>query len=166
MVATRLARAHAGLHHTDDCLRSLDEMRATFIYAGQQEEPLWISYVDEIEVAAQEGACYLDLGMATEAGAALTTALDLLVQEAPHRTRDQVHYLVRLARCSLLQREVERACEIANDAVSPSEAIGSPRVIERLGEFCTALDQFGTCKAVREFRQLYATVIVQRARMN
>lgn len=166
MVVTRLARTYAGLHRTDDCLRSLDEMRATFSCAGQQEEPLWISYVDEVEVAAQEGACYLDLGLATEAGSALTIALDLLAQKAPHRTRDQVHYLVRLARCSLLQREVERACEIASEAVALSEAIGSARVVERLSEFYTALDPFDTCKAVREFRQLYAAVIAQRAAMN
>lgn len=166
MVTTRLARAHAGLHNTNECLRSLEGMHTAFSCAGQQEEPLWVSYVDEIEVAAQEGACYLDLGMAVEADAALTMALNLLAQEAPHRTRDQVHYLVRRARCSLLQREVERACEIATEAVLLSEAIGSARVTERLGEFCAALDPFGTCKAVREFRQLYATVVAQRAAMN
>ena len=69
MLGTRLARAHAGLRNTEDCIRSLDEMRTAFSKTGQQEEPLWISYVDEVEVAAQEGACYLDLGMTTEAGA-------------------------------------------------------------------------------------------------
>jgi len=163
MVATRLARAHAGLHNTDDCLRSLDEMRKAFSNAGQQEEPLWILYVDEVEVAAQEGACYLELGMATEASAALTTALDILARKAPHRIRDQVHYLVRLARCSLLQREVERACDIATEAVALSDAIGSARVAERLGEFLTALDPFGTCKAAREFRRLYASIMAQRS---
>ncbi|MGH3770223.1 MAG: helix-turn-helix domain-containing protein, partial [Pseudonocardiaceae bacterium] len=77
MLAARLARAHAGLHHTADCLHVLDEMRIAFDSAGKREEPLWISYVDDIEVAAQEGACYLDLNMATEACAALTRALDL-----------------------------------------------------------------------------------------
>jgi len=166
MVTTRLARAHAGLHNTDECLCSIEKMRTAFSCAGQQEEPLWIAYVDEIEVAAQEGACYLDLGMAAEADAALTVALNILAQNAPHRTRDQVHYLVRLARCSLLRREVERACEIATEAVVLSEAIGSARVVERLSEFCAALDPFSTCRAVREFRQLYAAVIAQRARMN
>ncbi|MCA1605842.1 MAG: DNA-binding protein [Acidobacteria bacterium] len=166
MVTTRLARAHAGVHNTDECLRSLDGMRTAFSCAGQQEEPLWISYVDEVEVAAQEGACYLDLGMANQASVALTTALELLSRMAPHRTRDQVHYLVRLARCSLLQHEVERACEVATEAVALSEAIGSARVIERLSELSAALDPFSTCKAVREFRQLYAAIIVQRAAMN
>lgn len=101
--------------------------------------------------------------MTTEAGAALTRALDFLAQKAPHRIRDQVHYLVRLARCNLLQHEIERACEIATEAVALSEAIGSARVIERLGEFRAALDLFAGNKAAREFRELYAGVLAQRS---
>ncbi|MGH3866388.1 MAG: hypothetical protein ACRDQ4_09690 [Pseudonocardiaceae bacterium] len=166
MLTTRLARAHAGLHHTDDCLRVLDEMRIAFSSAGQREEPLWISYVDDIEVAAQEGACYLDLDMATKACTALTRALDLLAQKAPHRVRDRVHYLVRLARCYLLQSEVERACEVATEAAALSEAIGSARVVERLGEFHDALDPFAATKPARDFRELYAATAAQRSSVN
>ncbi len=166
MLATRLARAHAGLHNSNDCLHSLDEMRMAFSNAGQEEEPLWISYVDEVEITAQAGACYLDLGMTTEAAAALTRALDLLAQKAPHRVRDRVHYLVRLARCYLLQHEVERACEIAAEAVALSEAIGSARVVERIGEFCGALGPYANSKPAREFRELYASVIAQRLSAN
>jgi hypothetical protein len=138
-------------------------MRESFSKAGQLEEPLWILYVDEVEVTAQEGACCLDFGMAAEAGAALTAALDLLVHKAKHRVRDRVHYLVRLARCYLLQREVEHACEIATEAVALSEAISSARVVECLGEFDVALGLFATSKPAREFRELYAGVVTQLA---
>lgn len=163
MLATRLARAHAGLHNTDNCLRSLDDMHTAFNAAGQQEEPLWISYVDEIEITAQAGACYLDLGMTTEACAALRKALDLLAQKAPHRIRDRVHYLVRLARCYLLQREVERACEVAAEAVALSEAIGSARIMERIGEFSKALNPYTASKGTRQFQELYIGVMKQRS---
>ncbi|MGH3796480.1 MAG: helix-turn-helix domain-containing protein [Pseudonocardiaceae bacterium] len=166
MLTTRLARAHAGLHNTDDCLQSLDEMRAAFSNTGQKEEPLWISYVDEVEVAAQEGACYLDLSMPAEACAAIMRALDLLGQKAPHRVRDRVHYLVRLARCYLVQGEVEHACEIATEAVALSEAIGSARVAERLGEFYVALGPLAANKAAREFRERYVSVMAQPASSN
>ncbi len=166
MLATRLARAHAGLHNADECLRSLDEMRTAFGNAGQQEEPLWISYVDAVEVAAQEGACYLDLGMATEAGAALTRALDLLAENAPHRVRDRVHYLVRSARCYLLQGEIDQACKLAIESVMLSEAIGSARVFERLGEFRVALGPFADSKATCEFHELYAGIIAQHSAVN
>jgi hypothetical protein len=52
MLGTRLARAHAGLGQRSECLRMLDQVRALFSNSGQQEEPLWISYMDNIEVAA------------------------------------------------------------------------------------------------------------------
>lgn len=132
MLGTRLARAQAGLRNTHDCLRTLDAMRSAFSQAGTTEEPLWISYVDAVEVAAQEGACYLDLGMASEAQTALMQALRLLEERTPQRVRDRVHYLSRLAKSYLLEREVERACETATQAVALSEAIGSARVAERL----------------------------------
>jgi len=104
--------------------------------------------------------------MTTEACAALTRALDLLAQKAPHRVRDRVHYLVRMARCYLLQREVERACEVATESVALSEAIGSARVVERLGEFHVALDPFATSKSAQEFRELYVGVMAQRSSVN
>lgn len=138
-------------------------MRESFGDVGQLEEPLWVSYVDEAEVAAQEGACYVDLGMTTEAGVALTRALNVLAEKVPHRTRDQVHYLVRLARCYLLQREVERACEVAKEAVALSEAIGSVRVVERLGEFHVTLGPFAASQPAREFCELYAGVLARRS---
>lgn len=166
MLATRLARAHASLGHTGECLRNLDEMHLAFANAGQREEPLWISYVDEVEVAAQEGACYLDLRMPTEASAALTRALDLLAQKAPHRIRDRVHYLVRLARAYLLQAEVEQACGVAMEAVALSEAIGSARVVERLREFHLTLQQFPPSKAIHDFRGLYTGIMTQRPETN
>lgn len=81
--------------------------------------------------------------------------------KTPHRVRDRVHYLVRLARCYLLQHEVERACDIAAEAVALSEAIGSARLIERIGEFCEALDPYVASKAAREFRELYVGVMDQ-----
>ncbi|MGH8078509.1 MAG: tetratricopeptide repeat protein, partial [Lysobacter sp.] len=115
-----------------------------------------------VEVTAQAGACYLDLGMTTEACAALRRALDLLAQKATHRVRDRVHYLVRLARCYLLQGEVERACEIATEALALSKAIGSARIVERLDEFHVALRRFAGSKPAREFHELYANVMSQR----
>lgn len=47
-----------------------------------------------------------------------------------------------------------------------SDAIGSARVIERLGEFLAALDLFVGSKAAREFREFYAGVIAQRLSVN
>jgi hypothetical protein len=80
--------------------------------------------------------------------------------------RDRVHYLVRMARCYLLQRKVDRAREVATESVALSEAIGSARVVERLGEFHVALDPFATSKSAQEFRELYVGVMTQRSSVN
>ena len=156
MLATREARAHASLGNTNECLRALDDMRKSFDRNGSDEEPLWLSYVDSVEIAAQEGACHLALGNPNEAKTALDRALRLLDQKAPHRIRDRVHYLSRLAKTHLLESEVEQACQVAAEAVSLSGTIGSARVIERLSEFREALVPYADTRPAREFEERYA----------
>lgn len=158
MLATREARAHAALGNERESLRALDDVRNAFAQNGEAEEPLWLSYVDDIEVAAQEGACYLGLGRAQEAEAALSGALSLLDTQAPHRVRDRVHYLSRLAKVHLLVSDVEQACAVASEALNLSAAIGSARVVERLGEFRTALAPFADTHAAREFEERFRGV--------
>ncbi|MEV7387932.1 hypothetical protein [Streptomyces sp. NPDC091215] len=103
----------------------------------------FLSYVDTVEVAAQRGACYLDMGMTEEATGALTEALARLGTNAPNRARDRVHYMSRLAKCHLLDGEVEQACQVRRDALALSQTIGSVRITERLGELNDALSPFG-----------------------
>ena len=155
MLSTRLARAHAGLGNATECLHTLDAARTAFAQAGSAEEPLWVCYVDAAEVAAQEGACYLDLGMTDQAREALTRAIRALELSTPHRVRDRVHYLSRLAKCYLREGDAEQACDVATEALALSAAIGSARVTERLKEFCDALEPFGSAPAARRFRELF-----------
>lgn len=159
-MGARLARAHAKLGD-EECLRALDTMEADFAQAGQEEEPPYVSYVDAVEVTAQRGACYLDLGMSEEAAMALTKALDLLGNQAPNRARDRVHYMSRLAKCHLLDGEVERACQVGHDALALSQTIGSARITDRLGELNDALSPFGRLPYVQEFRELYRLVTTE-----
>lgn len=153
MLATRLARAHARLAHRYDALAALDDARTHLGRAGGHEEPLWISYVDDIEVAAQVGACYLDLGMTSHAGEALRLALSLLDRDAPDRSRDRVHYLSRLAKSSLLAGDVDQACAYADQALRYSGTVGSARVLERVGEVGKALEPFASHPAARQVRE-------------
>jgi transcriptional regulator with XRE-family HTH domain len=161
-MGARLARAHAKLGD-EECLRVLDVMQGDFARSGQDEEPVYVSYVDAAEVAAQRGACYLDLGMADEAAEALTEAIDLLGTHAPNRARDRVHYLSRLAKCHLLDGEVERACQVGHDALALSQTIGSARITERLGELDTALSPYGQLSYVQEFKELFRLVTAEAA---
>jgi tetratricopeptide (TPR) repeat protein len=157
MLGTRLARAQAGLRERQACLHTLAGARAAFDQAGRQEEPLWMSYVDAAELAAQEGACYLDLGMIGEGIESLTTAIGLIEARTPRRIRDRAHYLSRLAKCHLAERDLEQACSRATEALTLSEAIDSARVAERLREFNDALEPFGDVAPAQQFRELFGT---------
>jgi tetratricopeptide (TPR) repeat protein len=152
MLATRLARAHARQNDEAGCRRALDEAHHRFAEVGTTPEPPWISYVDAIELAAQEGACYLDLGLAAEAQSSLNRALDLLSAAGTQRVRDRVHYLSRLAKTHLLGFDVDQACAVATDAVQVGRSIRSARVLERLEEFNSALRPFAEARSVQAFR--------------
>ncbi len=157
MLGTRLARAYASLGNEASCRKALEAARNDFDKAGNLQEPHYVSYVDSIEVAAQEGASYLDLGMSQKAVTSLTSAIGLLSIHAPNRVRDRVHYLARLAKCYLLDREVEQACQTGSHALSLSSTIGSARVAERLGEFEASLAPYSRVPSVIEFREKYRT---------
>lgn len=157
MLSTRLARAHAASGNKKASLRAIDIATSSFATSSPRPEPLWVSYVDEIEVAAQAGACYLELRMAKPAEQALRRALHLIETTAPHRVRDSVHYMSRLAKCHLLEYDVERACATAAAAMNRAAVIGSARVAARLREFRDALEPFAGNPAARDFRELYAT---------
>ncbi|MGH3647575.1 MAG: hypothetical protein ACRDTM_10425 [Micromonosporaceae bacterium] len=138
---------------------------ASFTESGKRDEPSWLSYVDDVEVAAQEGACYLDLGMSAEASAALIRAISLLRTEAPHRVRDHLHYIARLAKCHLLDGEVDHACHVATEGLTLANSVGSARVFERLTEVSAALRPYGANAAVREFQQRFAATVATRRGM-
>ncbi len=155
MLRTRLARAHAGLGNEDLCLETLELARKEFEQAGSRREPHYVSYVDSVEIAAQEGACYLDLGLTSKAVKSLTSAIGLLSIHSPNRVRDRVHYLSRLAKCYLLDGEVEEACRTASHALDFSRTIGSARVTERLGEFEALLNPYNGVSSAADFKEAY-----------
>jgi tetratricopeptide (TPR) repeat protein len=157
MLSTRLARAHAKLGNRRESVTALGEARNAYEQAGRVNEPLWISYVDAIELSAQSGACYLDLGMYADAEKTLTTAVELLTASRPERVRDHVHYLSRLATCALLAGDIERACALGMQALDLVQTVGSSRVIERLSEFDAALTPVRSA-AAQEFRHTFRLV--------
>jgi tetratricopeptide (TPR) repeat protein/DNA-binding XRE family transcriptional regulator len=159
MLATRLARAHAVMGNKRHSLAALDVARQAFSFPANDVDPLWVSYVDEIELSAQEGACYLELRMPTEAIRALKHALRLQQCSAPYRVRDQVHYLSRVAKCELLNYDVEAACHTAREALRLAGDLGSPRVAERLHEFRDALQPYAKNKIAQEFCAVFSETI-------
>lgn len=152
MLETRLARAHARLGHRNEALQALDRAYAHHRRASG-DEPIWITYVDEVELSAQAGACYLDLGMGVQADQALRRALRLLNQQASQRGRDRVHYLSRLAKTSLLLGNVDEACAHARESLRAAQTLGSARVLDRIREVAVALRPFPDHEGARDIRE-------------
>lgn len=138
----RAARAHAGLGESDACRRRLDQAEAEYTAGTIDPEPQWTAYVTEVEIAAQRGACLLDLEMPEDAIDALKRAIALLETAAPDHHRDLAHYKTRLASAHLLQGEPEQAAHVAGEAHEVVMQVGSARVAERLRELVIDLEEF------------------------
>ncbi|MFC5814163.1 hypothetical protein [Nonomuraea harbinensis] len=147
----RTARAHARLGEADACKRSLALARAAYDAEAGEREPRWVGYVDEVELLAQRGACFLDLGLAGEAITEIEHTISLVQSRTPEHARDLAHYTVRLAAAYLSKGEVAQATAIGGSAHRMSVAIGSARVRERFTEF---MDSLSAHKKVPEVREL------------
>lgn len=163
MLATRLARAQARIGNGQDSLAAIGRAEEAFGSSnGSVPEPLWLSYVDEREVTAQKGACYLDLGMHRQATAALLEAVRLLDQHTPTQVRDRVHYLSRLAKCHLLAGDLDQACAAGHEALDHGWTLGSARVVDRIGEVHSALAPHARYREVRVFRDRFSAFMQSR----
>jgi transcriptional regulator with XRE-family HTH domain len=149
VVRTRNARALARDGSRDECRRQLDLAEAAFA-ARTEPEPQWCRYVDRIELAAQRGACFLDLKMPVAAVAALTDAIAFIASVAPGRVRDLAHYSIRLALAHLAAGSPEQAVDVAGRAYVLAGQVASARVSERFSELVAALED-SPAPLAREF---------------
>ena len=117
---------------------------------GTEPEPQWCRYVDRIELAAQRGACFLDLRMPVAAVAALTDAIAFIESVAPGRVRDLAHYSIRLALAHLAAGSPEQAVDVAGRAYVLAGQVASARVSERFSELVAALED-SPAPLAREF---------------
>ncbi len=136
----RAARAHARLQDKDACMRNLDLARDAYTSTASAQEAQWVGYVSEIELSAQRGACFLDLGMTDEAIAEIEQTISLVRTRTPDHVRDLAHYTVRLATAYLKSGEPAQAANIGRSAYQLASGIGSARVNERFAEFMSDLE--------------------------
>ncbi|WP_326571212.1 hypothetical protein OG539_35445 [Actinacidiphila glaucinigra] len=136
MLATRRARAHAGLGEDSACRRSLEEAGRLLDTAPGDDDPSWIYWFDEAELCAQSGIALLDLGRAEEAAPLLEKAL--AIQDPLYR-RDRTLYTARAALARALTGDLDTARTLTGDAVELARDCGSPRVAIAVEQARTAL---------------------------
>lgn len=136
MLATRRARAQAGLGEDTACRRSLEEAGRLLDAARGDDDPSWIYWFDEAEWCAQSGIALLDLGRAEEAASLLEKAL--AIQDPLYR-RDRTLYTARAALARARAGDLGTARSLAEDAVDLARDCGSPRVAIAVEQARTAM---------------------------
>ncbi len=130
LLASRKARAHAKAGDVMACGRALNVAERSLDAATTDTiEPDWLYYFDEAELAAQAGACWVDLRQPARARPLIDDALRSI---NPNYVRDSAIYHVRSAEAYLHDNELEPACHELCTAADLARHTGSVRSLETI----------------------------------
>lgn len=137
MLHTREAWAYAKLGRITAFRRATDRAHEAIAEAGADDEPYWINYFGEAELAGVTGGRLLELAhqrreLAVEAAEQIHNAVEL---RDPHHLRSLALDKVGVAEARLLQGEAEEAARLGHEAVEIAEQTPSDRVRCKLAEF-------------------------------
>jgi hypothetical protein len=146
---TMEARALARRGDARACDAALSEAVRMFDRRNPDDDPAWIRYFNEAELAAELGHCFRDLGRAVDASQHASHSL-VAVDDAAFLRSDFFAAIV-LADAHLAAGELEEACSVALKALGAGEQIRSARCVNYLREFAQRLAAVGQCAGVMEF---------------
>lgn len=144
------ARALACLGDTRGCELALAATERSFGQASPGQDPEFITYFNQAEMAAEFAHCYRDLaqpGRAAEHAARAITGSD---SQYP---RSDFFVTMVLADAYADQDDPEQACQTAMTALHAGEALSSARCVAYLREFRQRLDRFDGNHAARDFHE-------------
>ncbi|MFE3016693.1 hypothetical protein [Streptomyces sp. NPDC059256] len=143
MEARALARSGDGR----GCEIALAEATRELDRRNNDDEPEWITYFDEVELAAEAAHCFRDVSSARQSVSHAENAMS-----GTHVRSDFFATMV-LADAHMHAGEPEEACRVASDALDLGEQLKSSRCVSYLAEFRQNLARAGTTAAVREFEE-------------
>jgi tetratricopeptide (TPR) repeat protein len=138
------ARALAGTGDVAATERALTESVRLFEARRPGDDPPWISYFDEAELAAELAHSYRDLGRSEEA---VRHAEQALAQPGASPRSDFFVTMV-LAAGHLGTGDIEKACDTTRRALSVGTNVKSARAVDYLRQFRSKLAQHGANDAV------------------
>lgn len=144
------ARALARLGDARGCDLALSEAVTAFERRNPEDDPEWIRYFDEAELAAEFGHCFRDLGRPVDA---TTYATQCLGSTDGSYQRSDFFATMVLADSYLRSGEAEQACLVALDALQVGEQLKSARCVSYLQDFRAELASVGPTSAVRDFEE-------------
>jgi hypothetical protein len=148
---TMEARALARLGDAKTCDRALAEAVREFERRRPDDDPGWIRYFDEAELAAEFGHCLRDLGRAADA--ARYASRSVVTEAGTGFIRSDFFATMVLAEAHLAAGELEQACATALRAMTEGELIRSARCVNYLRDFRQHLARAADATAVTDFRE-------------
>ncbi|MFJ2812524.1 helix-turn-helix domain-containing protein [Streptomyces sp. NPDC091279] len=137
MLHTREAWAYAAMGRGVAFRRATGEASEALAGAGQDEDPYWIAYFDEAELAGVTGGRLLDLARkepqqhAEEAAQSIRQAVD---RRGPEASRSHALDVIGLAECHFLMGDVTEAADLTRSAVEAASRTQSERVRTQLAQ--------------------------------
>lgn len=154
MLHTREAWAYAKLQRPSAFRRAADKAYAAFSDSDPAEDPYWIGYFDEAEIAGTLGGRLLELarydaGFADQAAQSIDQAIAL---RRPKRLRSSALDRLGIIEARLIGGELEEACRLGNEALMVAGQTGSHRVQRKLQSVYKRTADLTNVAAVAEFR--------------
>lgn len=130
---TMEARALARLGDAKSCDRALAEAVSEFERRNPDNDPEWIRYFNDVELNAEFGHCYRDLGRVDDAIRYATQGI--LAPDEPTFARSDFFVAIVLADSYLAAGDIDQACATTLKALASGEQIRSARCVGYLREF-------------------------------
>ncbi|GHG83429.1 hypothetical protein [Streptomyces griseocarneus] len=131
LLATRQARAHAGLGDEAGCRRALEEAAELSQAGGPPADAPWAYWLSPAVMVADAGRAWLEIGRPRQAEWHLQRGIELLGDSQP---RNRLLHCASLAEARLGRGEVDGAAEAAGDALDLTDTVTSLRATARLSE--------------------------------
>jgi len=145
------ARALAGGGDARLCAKVLNLAEQAFARCKPSEDPHWIGYFDEFELAGEAAHCFRDLGRPREAVKCAAQAIDQA--ETPARTRAFIKMVA--AAGSLRLGNLDEALAHASESVTLTSSLQSSRYLRYLKDFHRSLqEKYSVNPGVRQFEDL------------
>ncbi|MEE6260165.1 helix-turn-helix domain-containing protein [Plantactinospora sonchi] len=144
---TVLARAHARCGDEAACAAALLQAEADLSRSRAGDEPGWISYFGEADLADEKAHCFFDLGLYELSQRETETALRLLPPDRARRVSiDTALQAAALARAG----QLDKACATARRAVDHAAGLASFRTTHRIVLMLAELQPHADLPEVRE----------------
>lgn len=141
------ARALARTGDAAACEAALSAATRALDSRNNDDEPEWITYFDEAELAAEAAHCFRDVNSARQAVSHAENAM------SGSHVRSDFFATMVLADAHLRAGDAEEACRVALDALDLGEQLKSARCVSYLVEFRRNLASAGSSRAARDLAE-------------